>query len=321
LKTPDIEGRAVTFAWLKKLTAEEVTPELCRQATASAIAYLDSQLPTQRTNAADLYHGRTLRPIFDVTTAAAGSAVSRSDAVAMVDAVFEFADVDEDGLLSKQEFARLDALLDGQKHQVKVRNTVGEVKGTDNSKVLQGDQFSELWHPAEVGWEADCATVGADPATGLTRAQFGKHFFAPGQTRPKGWEANYRYLDMEAQTLRKVHIDKTDISKVYARVQRSQFEKLSQQQRDLAGRRQGAFLSGRDLHRHVVKAKTHNLLCRYVELADVASSVDADGTPSIGLADAFVSWSWDTPWNCVLEILEQHTNTALAAGQPPPHYW
>ena len=80
------------------------------------------------------------------------------------------------------------------------------------------------------------------------------------------------------------------------------------------------FITGRDFHREVIKADTHELLCRYVELSGCGDAVDADGGPSVGDADAFVSWNRDSQWDLLL-LVEEHTRKAVVAGQPAPHYW
>ena len=62
-------------------------------------------------------------------------------------------------------------------------------------------------------------------------------------------------------------------------------------------------------------------MCRYVELAGCGDCIDADGTRSVGFADAFVSWNWDSDWEALLAALGEHTSMARAAGRAPPHYW
>ena len=94
-----------------------------------------------------------------------------------------------------------------------------------------------------------------------------------------------------------------------------------QQQRDLDSRRAAHFVSGRDVHRHIIKAHTHEKMCRYVELAGCGANVDEDGSPSVGGADAFVSWNWDSDWGDLLEALEEHTARTVASGGRAPRYW
>ena len=107
--------------------------------------------------------------------------------------------------------------------------------------------------------------------------------------------------------------------------QRRLEQRLAQQRRDLGQREAAAaagepFITGRDFHREVIKADTHSLLCRYVELSGCGDAVDEDGEASVGDADAFVSWNWDSQWDLLLLSLEEHTRKAVAAGQPAPHY-
>jgi tetratricopeptide (TPR) repeat protein len=91
--------------------------------------------------------------------------------------------------------------------------------------------------------------------------------------------------------------------------------------RDLARRHAAPYVSGRDFHRYVIKAKTHDLMCRYIELPGILAATDGDGMRSIGPADVFVSWTWDTPWDILIETLQAHTDAAVSAGRPPPRYW
>lgn len=93
-------------------------------------------------------------------------------------------------------------------------------------------------------------------------------------------------------------------------------------EKDLMQRKSGeTYLSGRDFHRLVIKQKTHSLGCRFVELDDVANSLDSDGRPTVGRTDVFVSWTWDTPWKLLLDTLEIHTNKMLQKWKPAPRYW
>ena len=94
-----------------------------------------------------------------------------------------------------------------------------------------------------------------------------------------------------------------------------------EQQRDLDSRRASHFVSGRDVHREIIKAHTHEKMCRYCELAGCGASMDEDGSPSIGDADTFVSWNWDSDWDDLLEALEDHTARAVAKGDRAPRYW
>ena len=81
------------------------------------------------------------------------------------------------------------------------------------------------------------------------------------------------------------------------------------------------FITGRDFHRLVIKADTHDLLCRYVELEGCGDAVDPDGGASVGGAVAFVSWNWDSEWELLLGALGEHTQRAVAGGAAAPRYW
>ena len=94
-----------------------------------------------------------------------------------------------------------------------------------------------------------------------------------------------------------------------------------QQERDLAARKVGTSISGRDFHKFVIKERTHKLGCRFVELAGCGDSVDEDGRRSVGLADCFVSWNWDSDWEILLSALGRHTAKAMQAGKLAPYYW
>ena len=107
-------------------------------------------------------------------------------------------------------------------------------------------------------WARECQDVGGDPSVGLTRAQFAAMF-----ARPLSPPASALYLQLG----------------------QSMWARRGFGARDLERRRREAYVSGRDVHRLLIKEKTHGLLCRYVELAGVADAIDADGLPSIGPAD------------------------------------
>ena len=91
--------------------------------------------------------------------------------------------------------------------------------------------------------------------------------------------------------------------------------------RDLTKHGGRQFITGRDFHHHIIKADTHALLCRYTELVDCGDAVDASGVRSLGDADAFVSWKWDSEWEALTGALAEHTQRAVAAGRAAPQYW
>jgi hypothetical protein len=80
--------------------------------------------------------------------------------------------------------------------------------------------------------------------------------------------------------------------------------------RDCTRRKARAYGSGRDVHWLVVKHATLTRMCRVVNLPGVSGSVERSGRPSVGPAEAFVSWTWDVN---VLETLALHTTAAEAA--------
>ena len=89
---------------------------------------------------------------------------------------------------------------------------------------------------------------------------------------------------------------------------------------DLAQRKSCAYMTTRDVHRELVKVEVDALRCRYVELPIWLDGHDEDGTPFVGLADFFVSHSWDSPWEAVVNACLEHS-AALPAGASKPYYW
>ena len=144
-------------------------------------------------------------------------------------------------------------------------------------------------------WQDTCATLDADPTVGLTELEL----CAALKTQPR-----------RLQPL-----------PLHTRAEMALAAATSYSERDLARRRARPYVSGRDVHREVVKKLTHDAMVRFVELPTVAVQRDSDGRLSIGPADAFVSWTWDTPWSCVMDILHAHTVVAVTAGRPAPRYW
>lgn len=92
-------------------------------------------------------------------------------------------------------------------------------------------------------------------------------------------------------------------------------------QADLSNREAHPYLTARDVHRLVVVARTKDLMCRYVELADVHGGRDAEGRAWVGEAQYFLSYSWDSPWNSIVDALNAHSEKQVVAGLPPPYYW
>jgi hypothetical protein len=95
--------------------------------------------------------------------------------------------------------------------------------------------------------------------------------------------------------------------------------KLKLLQRDLKERRRRPFLSTRDVHLRIIKACTDARMCRWVELPGWGDGADAKtGVPFVGDADSFVSHSWDSPWETMVDALAEH---ASAPGQEAKYYW
>ena len=89
---------------------------------------------------------------------------------------------------------------------------------------------------------------------------------------------------------------------------------------DLTERKTKAYLTTRDVHREVVKAEVDSQLCRYVEQPHWLNTLDEHGTPFVAKADFFVSHSWDSPWQSVVDACVEHSD-ALPAGARKPYYW
>jgi hypothetical protein len=83
-------------------------------------------------------------------------------------------------------------------------------------------------------------------------------------------------------------------------------------------------LSVRDVHRLVIVPATQQraAMVRYVELEGVSGGADpATGSPYVGAATHFVSYSWDSPWETLLDALVTHSRRDEAEGKPVPYYW
>ena len=91
---------------------------------------------------------------------------------------------------------------------------------------------------------------------------------------------------------------------------------------DLARRRSRPYLTARDVHTHVIVPSTCDRMVRYIELRGVHDGRDAaTGRPYVGEAVHFFSYSWDSPWQDVVDALVAHTERAVAEGIPEPYYW
>jgi hypothetical protein len=89
---------------------------------------------------------------------------------------------------------------------------------------------------------------------------------------------------------------------------------------DLAERKGKTYMTTRDVHREVIKAEADAPRCRYVEQEAWIDAHDADGVPYVGVADFFVSHSWDSPWESVVDACVEHSD-AQPHGATPTYYW
>lgn len=95
-------------------------------------------------------------------------------------------------------------------------------------------------------------------------------------------------------------------------------QKLKVLQEDVAARKRKAFLSTRDVHKYIIKAETDARKCRWVELPGWGDGVDSSGAPFVGDADSFVSHSWDSPWERLVEAVCEHSQREGKSGK---FYW
>lgn len=91
---------------------------------------------------------------------------------------------------------------------------------------------------------------------------------------------------------------------------------------DLQNRKNAPHLTARDVHAHVIVAATRDQMVRYIELPGVHNGISpTSGRPYVGPAQFFFSYSWDSPWQEVVDALNAHTERAVDAGSAPPYYW
>lgn len=208
--------------------------------------------------------------------------------------IFGAYDADGDGRLSQSEYG---SYLQG----IRLR---GEGSYTD-------DNFAERW-------VKHCAGLESDPQEGVSWEQFQRKLYGEYRSGKIG-------ADLATVRMQQSQGDRETAAEVDVAQATIAGQQLTSRRKDLESRKQESaepFITGRDFHREVIKKDTHTLLCRYVELRGCGDAVDADGgCPSVGAADAFVSWNWDSQWDLLLLSLEEHTRKAVAAGRPAPHYW
>jgi hypothetical protein len=90
----------------------------------------------------------------------------------------------------------------------------------------------------------------------------------------------------------------------------------------LERRKAWPYLTARDVHTHVIVAATSGRMVRYIELPGVHDGHDLlTGRPYVGEAVHFFSYSWDSPWQEIVDALVAHTERALSEGKPEPYYW
>ncbi|KAK3285002.1 hypothetical protein CYMTET_7376 [Cymbomonas tetramitiformis] len=81
-------------------------------------------------------------------------------------------------------------------------------------------------------------------------------------------------------------------------------------------------ITTRQVHQEVVLKLTRDRKCRFSEVASLAQE-DTDGYPYFGSAYAFVSHSWDSPWESLVDAVSLHSTQWLRdhPGETPPYYW
>ena len=91
---------------------------------------------------------------------------------------------------------------------------------------------------------------------------------------------------------------------------------------DLAKRKEKPFVPARDVHREIIKPETDGQRCRYCELPGLAEQKDPEtGMYHFGDADHFFSYSWDTPFEDVVDAICTHSAAEVAEGKPPAYYF
>ena len=89
----------------------------------------------------------------------------------------------------------------------------------------------------------------------------------------------------------------------------------------LKERKREVCLTTRDVHRCIIKKDTDALCCRYLELPEWCTGTDPDSEqPYVGTADYFVSHSWDSPWQALVDAVCEHSNS-FSYGERKPYYW
>lgn len=92
-----------------------------------------------------------------------------------------------------------------------------------------------------------------------------------------------------------------------------------------------AIVTSRDVHSQLIKKQTDTKNRRFCELEELEGfglvKAGRDKTDPVsgpwyfGKARFFLSYSWNSPWDEVVEALVTHAEKVRAAGEPEPYYW
>ena len=91
--------------------------------------------------------------------------------------------------------------------------------------------------------------------------------------------------------------------------------RLSQFKYDLKERESRTpYMATRDVHSKIIKKETDDKLCRYLELPEWAGQGTVDNVtgihiPYVGIADYFISHSWNSPWQSVVDAVCEHSDS------------
>jgi hypothetical protein len=84
---------------------------------------------------------------------------------------------------------------------------------------------------------------------------------------------------------------------------------------DMRRRKKRPYMTTRDVHKLIIKVQTDIPMCRYTELPWVrglSSVVQAGTMPAVGPADSFISHSWDSPWDALVDALCEHSDRSVS---------
>eukprot|EP01046_Picozoa_sp_COSAG06_P057122 COSAG06_NODE_11032_length_1578_cov_2.481406_1_plen_328_part_10 len=289
--SPHIEGRAVTHHFLRRLTDARITAELKQQCTESSQAWYAQQIertqremeaeevadgsgggasvPRERKLAAqrlkqrldqltrDLEkRERATRPLaWYEEQAAEAERLFQQAAEPLVCEIFERYDADSDGKLSQSEY----------------RSYLQGIGAWGQAEMYTDEKWDERW-PAE------CADMDSDPAVGVTWEAFAGKLYVDYRSdnveadlsavraHAAAGAAGQPQADSTTATGSDTPADHQEHTAAVAAARQA----LQKARSNLESRKQETsgqpFITGRDFHRLVIKADTHDLLCRYVEL-------------------------------------------------------